>query len=148
MSDRHIPNVIRPFEDPYLTHEERQELVNGLMDLAAWIKASNFPIPKTAISYSTPGLHVPSTYIDDESFVKRPGTAAKLIGGRIEKGELYKDGPFTLTRDFGGGVQFKFSIAREAVCESYVVTEMQDTYDQVPVDPDAEMRVTENLIVG
>lgn len=139
MSNKHVPNVLDPFSEPYSSHEERTAYADGLRALAQWVEETSFPIPSIAISRfkCDRELSVYSPWIDDESFVERAGSAARLIGGKVKKGESYAGGPFTLTRDFGGNVTFLYSISREAVCEKVVEDVLEDRY--VPVDEEAAL---------
>lgn len=130
MSPSHVVNVLSPFEAPYGTRSERAEAAQGLRELAEWIETTEFPIPR----YTLWGLgaNVYSNWIEDEGFVQRPASAAKLIGGKVNKGVGYNGGPFELTRDFGGGVRFTYSITRTVVCTPVEVT--KDLVTNVPVD--------------
>ncbi len=131
---KHAYNVSAPFDPPYATREERSEYAAGLRALADWVETTSFPIPSIALSTYRCNceLEIYSAWIEDEEFVKNPGSAARLIGGEVRKGESYSGGPFTLTRSFGGGVRLSYSIRREAVCEQIEVVEQVE--QDVPED--------------
>lgn len=131
MADRHIPNVLDPYGEGFLSRERRGELAEGLRAFAGWIEASRFPLPTTFMYGIESGLTVYSSWISDEDFVRRPGSAIRLIGGHIKKGTGYSN-DFTLTRDFGGGAKFTYSINRDAVCTPRTVAKPEEV--QVPVD--------------
>ncbi len=135
--NKHTPNVLSPFEKPYATAEERREHAAGLRALADWVEETHFPIPAHCVRENdwSATVDVPSAWIDDEGFVKRPGSAARLIGGKVDKGTNYGGGDFTLTRRFGGGVVMRYRISREAVCEKVETTVMEDCV--VPEDEKA-----------
>lgn len=135
MRDKHVPNVLSPFEAPYATHEERVEFAAGLRAMADWIEETRFPIPALSLNrpdYYEATVDVPSVWIDDESFVGRPGSAARLIGGRVDKGTITYGTDFKLERDFGGGVMFRYRISRDTVCEAHEEVVEEDRY--VPID--------------
>lgn len=131
---KHTPNVLEPFSGAYASKDERQAYADGLRRLADWIEETRFPIPKYCVRESdwSATVDVPSAWIDDESFIRRAGSAARLIGGRVDKGQSYGGGEFTLTRHFGGGVVMRYRIAREAVCEAREEVVEEEQY--VPVD--------------
>ncbi len=135
--NKHIVNVLEPFSAPYATKEQRAEYAAGLRALATWVETTAFPIPAHCVRESdwSATVDVPSAWIDDEGFVKRPGSAARLIGGKVDKGTNYGGGDFTLTRRFGGGVVMRYRISREAVCEKVETTVMEDCV--VPEDETA-----------
>ncbi len=139
--NKHIVNVLEPFSAPYATHEERAAYAAGLRGLADWIEQTRFPIPSLCFRrvYGEQVLDVPSLWIDDEGFVKRAGSAARLIGGKVNKGTVDFSSEFKLERDFGGGVKFRYRIARDAVCEAVEVTEPQERY--VPTDEEEAERI-------
>lgn len=142
MSDnRHTPNVLEPFSAPYASKERRAEHAAGLRALADWVEATRFPIPLLCLHASDydATIDVPSVWIDDESFVKRAGSAARLIGGRVDKGVVPYGTDFTLTRDFGGGVRVRYRISRGAVCEQKEVVVEEER--SVPIDDEAESRL-------
>ncbi len=137
--NKHIPNVLEPFSKPYATKQERSAHAAGLRALADWVEETPFPIPALCfrnLSYGDATLDVPSVWIDDESFVKRAGSAARLIGGRVDKGTMPYGTDFKLERDFGGGVTFRYRISRDAVCTPREEVVREDRY--VPVDETEE----------
>ncbi len=131
---KHVPNVFEPFAKPYATRAERSAHAAGLRALAQWVEETSFPIPALCFAPSdwSATVEVPSSWIDDESFVKRAGSAARLIGGRVDKGTVPYGTDFKLERDFGGGVTFRYRISREAVCEAR--EEVVEEEHSVPVD--------------
>lgn len=137
----HIPTVQNL--DDYSTEQERKEYADGLRALADWVETTEFPIPRAAFRpYYEVQLEVPSTWIDDEQFVKRVGSATRLIGGRVEKGtDILSD--FTLTREFGGGVRFRYKINRSAICEARTETVVENKAVRVPKDPNKQIEAHE-----
>lgn len=133
--DRHTPNLLDPYK--YSSIKQRREYAAGLRELAAWIEETDFPLHEYALGgnkYDAAEVTIHSTYFDesDQDFVRRVGSAARLIGGRVEKGAAYATAPFTLTRTFTGGVRFVFSISRGAVCEKKIV--IKEVTKEMPVD--------------
>lgn len=124
----HVPNLLDP--DVASTAAQRAEYAASLRQLADWVESTEFPVHHYGLSTE---LVVYSSWYDDQSFVQRVGSAAKLIGGRVEKGaDSWEHGHYWLRRDFGAGVRFRFNISRAAVCtpvEKIVVVE-----EDVPVD--------------
>lgn len=121
--NKHIPNVADPFGDGYLSRERRAEIAKGLREMADWMEQSSFPLPET-INYGggfgtpcTVNLDVYSTWIADESFVKRIGSSIRLIGGRVEKRAQDFGSYYDLVKRFSGDVCFRYIISRDAVCE-------------------------------
>lgn len=134
-NNKHVPNVLTPFEAPYATHAQRAAYADGLRALADWVESSRFPIPTLCFDksdYIDATLNIHSLWIDDENFIRRPGSAARLIGGKVDKSTSVYGGSFTLTRDFGGGARMRYQIMREAVCEAKEV--VVDEEHLVPVD--------------
>lgn len=135
MSNRHVPNLLDPFK--YSSQDQRAEYAAGLRELAAWVETTDFPLHHHAMGgnvYAEAEITIRSNAFEDEDqdFVKRVGSAAKLIGGRVEKSEYYTGGPFRLTRTFRGGVRFIFELSRTAVCEKKTV--VKDVTKAIPVD--------------
>ena len=128
--NKHLCNVLEPFGGQYASHEERAAFAAGLRELADWLEETHFPVPSLSVSksavYGQAVVEVSSVWIDDEGFVKRAGTAARLIGGKVDKSVPYEGGNFYLERDFGGGVKFRYRIARDAVCEKVETTVMEN----------------------
>jgi hypothetical protein len=136
---RHVPNVLDPFADPYLSKEERAEYAEGLRALADWVEASDFPLHRAVRVGAALEMH--DLWIDDESFIKRVGSAAKLIGGKVRKvADTYA---FTLIREFKGGVKFEYRISRNAVCEPVTKTRMVEK--DVASDADRERELKDEL---
>jgi hypothetical protein len=137
MSDRHIPNVLDPFDEDagFMTREQREEVALGLEQLANWIRTTRFPIPRYARPH---GMTIYSSWIQDEGFIKRVSSAIRLIGGRVEKAPWSSS--YSLVRKFAGGVQLDYSISREAICTP--VTKTVPKLKVVPVDTarEAELR--------
>ncbi len=142
---KHVPNVLTPFEPPYASREERRAHAAGLRSLADWLETTRFPIPSLCLRASdyNATIDVPSTWIDDQSFVERAGSAARLIGGRVDKGVVPYGTDFTLTRDFGGGVQVRYRINRDAVCEAKEVVVDEERF--APIDAEAESRLIDEI---
>lgn len=140
MSTKHVPNVLDPFDGAnYLTREQRAEQAAGLRKMADWIEATEFPIPRTVLfSSSWANFTAHGIWMSDKDFLTRPGSAARLIGGKVDKGIQNYSTDFVLTREFGGGIKFRFTIEREAVCTSREETKAVEK--SVPVD---EQRASE-----
>lgn len=131
----HIPNVLDP--DTYSTKDERAEFAAGLRALADWVETTEFPIHRYCLGHNaeSPFQTVECHgywYHDDPDFVQRAGLAARLIGGKVEKGVAPYSTDFSLTKDFGGGVRFTYRIARSAVCTAREVEKPVEI--EVPVD--------------
>lgn len=143
----HIPNVQEPFEGPYATREARAEYARGLRELADWVEMTEFPIPdyylraQDHFGYGT--LNVSSIFIEDEGFIQRPGSAARLIGGKVEKGTSTYGTEYILRRRFGNNVSFTYAMQREAVCtardEEVVVEEPK------PIDAARDAELAEKI---
>lgn len=132
---KHIPNVLDPFGQDYMSREQRAELATGLRELASWIEKSEFPIPRTTMfgsDHEVIALDIASTWMADQDFVKRPGSAIRLIGGRVDKIAAPHGGPFKLIRRFGEHVVLRYSISRDAVCTPR--TEATTLVENVPLD--------------
>lgn len=135
---KHIPNVLSPFSKPYATKEQRKAHADGLRRLADWIENSDFPIPAHLVTQSNPfgyiadSFEINSLYFDDDSFVKRAGSAGRLMGGLVHKGVAEYTTDFALVRDFGGGVFLRYRISRSAVCEAREIIVQKPA--AVPVD--------------
>lgn len=134
---KHTPNVLDPFSGTYASVDDRREHAAGLRALADWLEQTTFPVPSLALKRNnfSGTIDIPSVWIDDESFIRRPGSAARLIGGRVDKGTAQYGTDFHLSRDFGGGVNLLYRISREAVCEAKQVVVHEDHF--VPEDEEA-----------
>lgn len=130
----HVPNVLDPFDGVnYLSREERAEQAAGLRKMADWLETTEFPIPRTVLySSSWMTFMVAGSWISDKSFLARPGSAARLIGGKVDKGVADYGTDFWLTREFGGGIKFQLTIDREAVCTPRKETRLVEK--TVPID--------------
>lgn len=112
----HIPTLID--RSDCFTPEQAHETAEGLRALADWIETTEFPIPNTVLYGGAVVFDIYGSWFNDQDFVKRMGTAARLIGGKVEKVADPLDPYFELRRDFGGGIRFRYSVARDAVCEA------------------------------
>lgn len=130
----HIATVLDPQGPDYATRDEREAYAAGLEAMAAWVRTTEFPIPRYTFEFSkySPTLLITGANIADQDFVKRPGAAARLIGGRVDKTANYDGSYFQLTRDFGGGALMRYSVEREAVCEAVEETVLEEKLE--PVD--------------
>lgn len=121
----HIPNLMKSVS----TVDQRAEYAAGLRALADWVETTEFPVHYYGLATH---LVCYSDWYEDEDFVKRVGSAARLIGGFVKKGVEYEGGNFHLLRSFGGDVGFRFSITRKSVCSQTEEDEIVE--EDVPVD--------------
>jgi hypothetical protein len=112
----HIPTLID--RSDCLTPERVAEIAEGLRRLADWVETTEFPLPTTAVFGGALSFDVYSGWYSDQDFVKRVGTAARLIGGKVDKKTDPLNPYFELSRDFGGGVRFRYNLSRDSVCEA------------------------------
>ena len=140
----HTPTVLDPFAEPYATRERRAEFAAGLRAMADWVETTRFPIHPYGFApvFQDGQICISSSWLDDEGFVRRAGSAAKLIGGKVKKNTDYL-GDFTLTREFGGGVKFTYRILRSAVCEEVEVE--KEVEREIPVDAERAAQLKEQI---
>lgn len=137
MPTSHVPNLLEPVS----TAEQRAEYAAGLRALADFVESTEFPIHVYGLRSE---LTVYSKWYDDEGFVRRVGSATRLIGGRVEKGaDPWEDGAYWLRRAFGSRAGFRYVIDRDAVCESREVVDYVD--EQVPVNEERAAQLKAEL---
>lgn len=144
MAASHIPNVPEPRDGiTYLNTESRESLAKGYEALAAWVRTSEFPIPRTVLYSDAVTLKIASSWIEDPGFVKRIGTAARLIGGKVQKGVEQYGTNFELTLPLGGGVKVLYSVDRGTVCEQ--VTEVKEVTEFVRSDAQLDAQIEADI---
>lgn len=138
--NRHTPNVDRSTGD-YVDPARLREIAAGYREMADWLETTEFPIPRTALYGDLVGVTIWSSWIPDEGFVKRVGSAIRLLGGRVEK--VANGASFELQKKFSGGVTFRYSMSRDAICEPVEVE--REVYLNVPVDVDEAERLKDEI---
>lgn len=138
----HIPTLIEPVSTP----EQRHEYAAGLRELADWLDTTEFPVHRYALGSDTfrdiwPTMEMHGHWLDDDDFVKRVGTAARLIGGRVDKQAAGHE--FRLVRTFRGGVSFVYHVARDVVCEQ--VTTQVEVARVLPLDAERAAKLKAEL---
>lgn len=128
MSPSHVPSLLDP--SSVSSAEDRAAYADGLRALADWVETTEFPVHRYGM---TTEMTIYGEWYDDEGFVRRVGSAIRLIGGRIKKGaDRWEGGAYWLKREFGGGVTFRYVIKRETVCTPREVEVVVD--EDAPVD--------------